>query len=78
MKKSLKLLALAILAGFAFSTSSCTKCQTCNYVASDGTVLQTVETCGDKNTRQGQEDDCIATANALSGSSCNCTVSYSI
>ena len=77
MKKSIKLLALAILAGFAFSTSSCTKCQTCKHIAADGTVLWTWEVCGDKNTQQTQEDDCITTANNVSGSSCKCTVSYS-
>ena len=77
MKKSLNLLGLVVLASLAFSTSSCTKCQTCKHVAEDGAVLWTWEACGDKNTQQAQEEDCITTANALSGSSCNCTVSYS-
>ncbi|MBN4072245.1 hypothetical protein JYT14_00795 [Flavobacteriales bacterium AH-315-E23] len=76
MKKSLKLFALGVLAVFAFSTTACTKCQTCKHIASDGTVLWTWESCGDKNTATTQKDDCNTTADSVPGSECNCTINF--
>ena len=77
MKKSYKLFALAILAGLAFSTSSCTKCQTCKHIDPSGNVLLTWEVCNDKNTMDQSKADCNAAADAWTGSECKCTVKFS-
>ena len=76
MKKSLKTFTFAILAGLLFSTTACTKCQTCKNIASDGSVLWTWESCGDKNAAATQQDDCNAAANNVPGSTCDCSVNF--
>ncbi|MBL4754618.1 MAG: hypothetical protein JKY52_13615 [Flavobacteriales bacterium] len=77
MKQSLKTLTFAILAGLLLSTTACTKCQTCKHVASNGVVLLTWESCGDKDASAVQKDDCNTAANNTPGTTCDCSVNFS-
>ena len=79
MKKSFKLFVFAILAGLAFSTTSCKKCQTCDLVLDNGTISLSTEICGDKDAQAQSEADCESTAAAdTTGTlSCNCSTAFS-
>lgn len=77
MKKSYKLFAFAILASIALSTTSCSKCQTCNLVYSDGQVSGSTEFCDDKDAMDQAKDDCESLADQSSTLDCNCSISLS-
>ncbi|PCH86720.1 MAG: hypothetical protein COB88_06990 [Flavobacteriales bacterium] len=76
MKKSLKLFAFAILAGLAFSTSACNKCQTCTLTFTPNGTETSTEICDDKNAQDAEETACNNVAANDPDFECKCKMSF--